>query len=193
MICENCGAKISKWETYCPKCGMDLISSEHKPLQQKFLRGEYRDVEEVTVKPYNLEDEDYFEDKYQKKPYAEPHQNWDDYDPDFTQEYDEDEGRNRGKTRKYSDQGYDQDYHQDKDYNNRYNHKNRSRRKYKKNYPKQKKYLTRGYDLDDEYFDSEPKSGSIWTTVILFLVVALLMGFVMGFIFFSGRIQNIFH
>ncbi len=230
MICDNCGAKIRNKESFCPRCGMEFFNSEHKPLQKKFLRGEYRDQDEVQVAPYNLDEADYSKDNYQKEPY----QNWDDYDPDYVHESDEnivqdkepipeegyepdqnnnqDYNNNRDDQENYkgnkpyntkynsdksyknkynSDQGHDKNYSDEKGYNNRYNRQKSSKRNYNtKGHHNQKKYPTRGYDLDE--YESKPKKSSIWSTVVLFLLLALLIGFVMGFIFFSSKIQNLF-
>ena len=68
MKCENCGAEVKNRQSYCPKCGMELFNSDYKPLKNKFLKGEYREAEEVPVGPYDLEG---------------TYQNWDDYDPDW--------------------------------------------------------------------------------------------------------------
>ncbi len=37
MICENCGDQIRRGDNYCSNCGMELLVSEHKPLQKKYL------------------------------------------------------------------------------------------------------------------------------------------------------------
>jgi len=229
MICENCGAKIRNRESYCPRCGTELFDFEHKPLQKKFLRGEYRDQDEVEIAPYNLE-EDYSKETYQKEPY----QNWDDQDPDFAQgneeknglneEYHQNHDYNQDKSHKtdYTGDGdyknnykgnkpYKKNYDPNKNYNKKYNQDQSSDRNYddkrghnnksnqrkgskrdynKKGYHKQKKYPTKVYNLDE--YEPQQKQSSVWGTVILFLVLALLIGFVMGFIFFSGKIQNLF-
>lgn len=45
-ICENCGCNIRKGDSYCPRCGMELLVSEYKPLKKMYIRGEYYDEEE---------------------------------------------------------------------------------------------------------------------------------------------------
>jgi zinc-ribbon domain len=46
---------------------------------------------------------------------------------------------------------------------------------------------------NEEYgaYEVTVSQGSVWSSVILLLIVALLIGFVMGFIFFSGKLLNI--
>ncbi|HHY00699.1 MAG TPA: zinc ribbon domain-containing protein [Methanothermobacter sp.] len=141
MKCENCGAKIKKRETYCPKCGMKLFNSQYKPLKKRYLRGEYRETEEFGTSPYDLEEEGYSESTYQPN--------------------------------KYQNQNYNQKG--EKNHQNKHNQTN-----------PQKKYQ-RGYDLD-EYYESAENESSIWGTIMLLLIIALLFGFVMGFVFFSTKI-----
>jgi uncharacterized Zn finger protein (UPF0148 family) len=156
MRCENCGAEIVKGEIYCPNCGMELYNSESKPLQKKFIRGEYQEEAEIPTEPYNLE-EDTPETTYQD-PYQDSYQ---------YEEYEE-----------YENKNYKTKYERDEDYNPRYNQDNYN----------QKSYHRRGYDLGDEDFEYEETKSSIWGTVFLFLVIALLFGFVMGFMFFSIKL-----
>jgi len=136
MKCENCGAKIKKWETYCPKCGMELFNSHYKPLKKRYLRGEYRETEESRTSPYDLDQVDYTESEYQHD--------------------------------KYQNQNNNQKWER--------NHQKKPQKKYQ-----------RGYDLD-EYYESVENESSIWGTIMLLLVIALLFGFVMGFVFFSTKI-----
>jgi hypothetical protein len=236
MICENCGARIGKGKSYCPKCGNEVYNSGHKPLKNKYLRGEYLPNDESSAESYYLEEETISPDTNQK----EPHQNWDDYDKDpyedynqnkddnkinnqntdynheygekseYTpyeddkvrnQNYDHDKsykkgrdpemGYDKGYDKKYNKKGYNKKYDRDRGYDKGYN-KNKG---YKGNYNpesshKKGKPVRRGYDLD-AYYGTQEKKSSIWKTVILFLVLALLMGLVMGFIFFSAKLQNL--
>jgi len=46
MKCENCGGHTRQGDTYCPNCGMELLRSEYKPLQKRYMRGEYQEVED---------------------------------------------------------------------------------------------------------------------------------------------------
>jgi len=119
MICENCGSEIRKNARYCPDCGMDIIP-DHKPLQNKYLRGEYPEDEE------GLLDEDYYPAE----------------ETNYRQEY--------------SEEGNDDQNEE--------------------------------YRADYEFTETQ-RSG--WISIILLLIVALLIGFVMGFIFFSGKLLNI--
>ncbi len=141
MKCGNCGSKIKKGEPYCPKCGMELFNSQYKPLKKRFLRGEYREVENFVTSPYNLEED------------------------------------------------YSRSTHQRSDHQNQ-SYKKKRKRNYQKNYkqetnPQKKHY--RGYDLD-EYYESKKTNSSTWSTIMLLLIVALLFGFVMGFMLFSTKI-----
>ncbi len=52
MNCEKCGGYIRREDTYCPHCGAELIKSEFKPLQKKFMRGEYQNKEEKFYDDY---------------------------------------------------------------------------------------------------------------------------------------------
>jgi len=160
MICENCGAKIGKRESYCPKCGMELFNSESKPLQKKFLRGEYMEQEEIPSETYDLE-EDISETTYQEDPY----------------QYEE-----------YGDKNYRDKNYGDGDYKTEYEGGSNYNQRHKQDDYGQKRYHRRGYDLGDENFEYEETKSSIWGTVLLFLVIALLFGFVMGFMFFSTNI-----
>ncbi|HOI40963.1 MAG TPA: zinc ribbon domain-containing protein [Methanobacterium sp.] len=142
MKCENCGSKIKKGETYCPKCGMELFNSQYKPLKKKYLRGEYREVDDLGTSPYNLDEDDYSESAYQQD--------------------------------NYQNQNYNQK--RKKNYQKNYNQETNPQKKYQ-----------RGYDLD-EYYESEETGSSMWGTIMLLLIVALLFGFVMGFMFFSTKL-----
>ncbi|HEY0196788.1 MAG TPA: hypothetical protein VGC02_04350 [Methanobacterium sp.] len=134
MNCQNCGGYIKRRDTYCPHCGVKLArsnykprqvgkNSEFKPLQQRYMRGEYQDREE-----------------------------------DFYNQYVENQ---------YKEDGYIEE-----------------RPAYNK--PKKKKY--RGYDLSEYYPDEEEteSSGIGMTPIILILVIALLIGFIIGIIMFTS-------
>ncbi|MGZ4857110.1 MAG: zinc ribbon domain-containing protein [Methanobacteriaceae archaeon] len=118
MICENCGAEIRKNVRYCPDCGMDI--PEYKPLQIKYLHGEYQ------------EDEEEFSDD-----------------------------------------------------NEEYNHSDESH--YKKYSNGEEEYQNEEY----EAYEVSENQRSGWSSIILLLIVALLIGLIMGFIFFSGKLMNI--
>lgn len=194
MKCENCGAKIRKWDTYCPKCGMELFNSEQKPLKSKYLRGEYREEEEVSTQPYDLDEKEHSTTTYHDV----PHQNHDDYqnmgynqydDEDYHYNPDKDNKKhNQDENYQYNQKSDKRHYKKNKNYNKNYNRN----RNYDPNYTQkghpQRKY-PRGYDLD-EYYGAEETKGSIWGTVLLLLLLALLIGLVMGFIFFSGSLMN---
>jgi hypothetical protein len=124
MICKNCGAEISKMESYCPKCGMELSIPYSKSLKEKYMAGEYSDNEDKFIS----------EDRNVNPT----------YDNDYLYE-------------NHSDSAYEQ-YHSSEDHHEEYeNH----------------------------------SSGSGIGATILFLVVALLIGFVIGMIIFSGSMQSI--
>jgi hypothetical protein len=110
MKCKNCGGHTRQGDTYCPNCGMELSTSEYKPLQKSYIRGEYQEREE------NFHNE---------RP---------EYDDPETTEY---------------ERGYDYDY-------------------------------------------AEPKkSGGKLLPVILILIIALLIGFILGVIMFSSNFQSV--
>jgi hypothetical protein len=115
MICQNCGRHIRRNDTYCPHCGME-IKSEYKPLQKRYVRGEYKDRNE----PY-YEETPLYQEK-ENKPYR------------------------------------------------------------------------RGYDLDAYYPEEAEKkksSGGLMLPVILFLLIALLIGFIFGVMIYSSNFQSI--
>jgi hypothetical protein len=119
MKCENCGAEIRKKARYCPDCGMDI--PEHKPLQNKYLRGEYQEDEEEFLddnEEYNHADEAHYHQEYSN-------------------------GENEYQNVEYG-----------------------------------------AYEVTENQRSS-------WSSVILLLIVALLIGLVVGFIFFSGKLLNI--
>lgn len=128
MNCQKCGGYIRKRDTFCPHCGMELTqanykpqqknNSEYKPLQGRFVRGEYQDREE------DLDDH-----------YIENQKADDNYYPEEKPTYQK---------------------------------------------PRKKKY--RGYDLSEYYPDEEEteRSGMGMAPIILILVIALLMGFIIG-------------
>ena len=149
MNCQNCGGYVKRRDTYCPHCGEKLKNSEYKthnrnnnpkfdnrpsnensgynptykkknkeykPLQKRFIQGEYQDQEDDF---YNNYIEEQFIDE---------------------------------------------------------------RQEYKK--PRKKKY--RGYDLSEYYPDEEESSGSGMLPIILILLIALLIGFIIGVMVFSG-------
>jgi hypothetical protein len=134
MKCRNCGGEIRPEDIYCNQCGMDLSGREYKPrakkrrsltenkdykpLQNKFMRGEYQD-DQVDQYP---QDDDYF--------------------------YKSEEAYDYGE---YS--GYDDDY--------------------------------------QEYEEIKEGKNSIWGTLILFLVLALVVGFVVGLLIFTSDAQNL--
>ena len=115
MKCENCGAEFKKKLRYCPDCGMDI--PEYKPLQNKYLRGEYQE-EEFLVEEYNHSDDSIHHQESQN-------------------------GENEYQNMEYKD-----------------------------------------YEVSES-------NGSGWSLIFLLLIVALLIGFVLGFIFFAGKLMNI--
>ena len=83
MNCKKCGGYIRKRDTFCPHCGMELTrtnykpqqkskNSEYKPLQGRFIRGEYQDREDDFYDQYidnQYVDNDYYQEEkpnYQK-------------------------------------------------------------------------------------------------------------------------------
>ncbi len=102
MKCRNCGGEIRPEDIFCNQCGMELSgrkyqsrgrkrrsfpdSRDHKPLQNKFMRGEYPDEREDQYHP----DDDYFYKSEEAYDYGE----YPGYD-DHYQEYEEiNEGEN---------------------------------------------------------------------------------------------------
>ncbi len=135
MNCQNCGGYIKRRDAYCPHCGVKVRrsdykprqqkrNSEYKPLQRRYIRGEYQDKDEGEHYDQYIQNQ-YIEDEHvEEKP------------------------------------------------------------KYHK--PKKKKY--RGYDLSEYYPDEEEKasSGVGMTPIILILVIALMLGFIIGIIMFTN-------
>lgn len=127
MKCKNCGAYIKRRDTYCPHCGMKVENpeyqpqqknknSEYKPLQQRYIRGEYQDRQDEFY-DHNIETQYINEEPTYQKP--------------------------------------------------------------------RKKY--RGYDLSEYYPEEETESsGSGMTIIVLILLIALLIGFVIGIIMFTS-------
>jgi hypothetical protein len=74
MKCKNCGARVYSGDSYCPYCGTEIYyqnkssSGGHKPLQDKYLRGEYV---ETSKQPEYYEEEYYDEEVYEEEVYEE--------------------------------------------------------------------------------------------------------------------------
>ncbi len=134
MKCRNCGGEIRPEDIYCNQCGMELSGREYKPrgkkrrsfpenkdykpLQNKFMRGEYQEEQEDQYHP----DDDYFYKSEETYDYG---------------EYQEDDGHYQ------------------------------------------------------EYGEIKEGKNSIWGTLILFLVLALVVGFVVGLLIFTSNTQNL--
>lgn len=130
MRCLNCGGEIKPEDIYCNHCGMELSGRKnksrerkrrsipdkgaYKPLQNKFMRGEYQEHQE----------EQYPDDHY--------------YNPQEAYDYGD-----------YPDEFY------------------------------------------GEQAEVDGGKNSIWGTLILFLVLALVVGFVVGLLIFTSGSQNI--
>lgn len=98
---------------------------------------------------------------------------------------------NKGHTGDYiSKKPYKGKYSGNRSSGNRYKKKREYGSNYNKNYYKPGNKVKRGYDLD-EYYGSQEKKSSMTGTIVLFLVMALLMGLVIGFIFFATNLNNI--
>jgi hypothetical protein len=154
VICENCGAKVKKGEKYCPKCGMELLVSNYKPLKKRYLKGDYGDKH------------DYRDHKTSKRQYSDSYE-----DSGFNQEY---EGSR---------------YESSRDGNRRYRDSQYKHPEYKNSRYKGSRYqsgYTEEYD-DPYYYEEETKKAGLWGTVVLLLIVALLVGLVVGFIVFSTK------
>lgn len=125
MICENCGAEIKNRESYCPNCGMEIISPYSKSIKARYMAGEYRENEGnyTPRNRRNREKEVYVEET--EAPFVE------ETDPDAVEEYYEPE----------------------------------------------------------EYYESG--GISVLTAIIIFLIVALLIGFVIGILVFSGFLHSL--
>lgn len=76
MICKNCGEEIRGGDRYCSSCGSELheknFNPDHKPLQRKFLRGDYWEEEEDFEKHNRVYYED--ENEYEKENYHEEYE-----------------------------------------------------------------------------------------------------------------------
>jgi hypothetical protein len=73
MKCKNCGARVYSGDSYCPYCGTEIYyqnssSDGHKPLQDKYLRGEYA---ETSQQPEYHEEEYHEEEVYEEEVYEE--------------------------------------------------------------------------------------------------------------------------
>jgi uncharacterized Zn finger protein (UPF0148 family) len=190
MKCQNCGGYIKRKDTYCPYCGDKLHiptsgsqqktrnhehsyddkteefkdvstgnagKSDYKPLQERYLRGEYQNSEDEF---YNQ----YIEDQYiDERRYHNARENRNQY-----------AHYQRSKKRNYQgDKGYQGSRERNFQDDNQYSQKPR------------KKY--RGYDLSAYYPDEEEKSsGSGMLPVILILLIALLIGFIIGIMMFTN-------
>lgn len=64
MICDNCGGHTRRGDTYCPNCGMELLVSEYKPLQRKYIRGEYQEEHFLDEDVPNYEETAEYETGY---------------------------------------------------------------------------------------------------------------------------------
>lgn len=120
MICENCGVRIKNRESYCPNCGMELITPYTKSIKAKYIAGEYNENQNTYV-PRNK-------------------RNAEEYDQQITDEPEVSE-------------------------------------------------VEEYYEADVEEYK---ESGiSVITVIILFLIVALLIGFVIGILVFSGFLHSL--
>lgn len=173
MNCENCGGRIRKGDSYCPSCGMELLVSEYKPLQKKYMRGQYQDEDELLLDDdgfYPREKEDYNHGNY----------------------HDQRSYQNRED----SGDRYGQKGHRDGFEANRRNHettpRNREtspRNRYETT--QQNRHQSADYDHEHDYEYEQPESSSGWLLIVLFLVIALMVGFVIGLIMYSSSL--IFH
>ncbi len=108
MKCENCGGQIRKGDIYCSNCGVELLASEYKPLQKKYMSEDYSNEEHYRDRNDN---------------YYEPH----------TTEYESNNNR---------------------------------------------------------YYEETKRSSGLLLPIILFLVLILMIGFVMGLIMFTSNVTT---
>lgn len=107
MNCQNCGGYIKRRDTYCPHCGVKLQrqnykprqknkNPEYKPLQRRYMKGEYQDREEDDYYDQYIENQ-YTEDEYsqERRPYKPKKKKYRGYD--LSEYYpDEEEAENSG-------------------------------------------------------------------------------------------------
>ncbi|AEG17428.1 zinc ribbon domain-containing protein [Methanobacterium paludis] len=174
MRCENCGSEVRKGEKYCPSCGMELIVSDYKPRHKQDYKPNYKLKSKSDYKP------DYKQDKsdYRSRSKSDYKQDYkSDYQPKSKSDYKP--LKNRYIKGEYPERDYD-DY---EDIPDRFDNKfERS---------KNKRYERRNYDEYEPDYEVQGKKKSGWKgPIILFLIMALLFGFLIGFILFSKSIQS---
>lgn len=186
MKCQNCGGYIKRRDSYCPHCGDKLHmpsggshqktsddhnfneetkgfnnkssksgKSEYKPLQERYLRGEYQNSDDEFYNQY-IEDQ-YIDEKHHHKEYWE-NKNQDHYKRSGKGNY-HDGGYQGSRRRGYQDDNQ---------------HYQKPGKKY------------RGYDLSAYYPDEAESSGTGMLPIILVLLIALLIGFIIGIMMFTG-------
>lgn len=142
MICENCGANIKNRESFCPNCGMELMTPYSKSIKAKYIAGEY------------TEDQDRHTDH---NTYIE-----------------------------------NQDHKANQDYKeNRESYVPKNRRNARKEKPTEEIDVPAQEQYEEDVEEYNESGVSILTVIILFLIVALLIGFVIGILVFSGFLHSL--
>lgn len=158
MNCQNCGGYIKRRDTFCPHCGEKLTSSGYKSHNKK---NNYKSDPHLNINSdYNPNDK----------------RNNPDYNPGYNKKNSEFKPLQkrfiRGEYQDQEDNYYNQ-YIEDQFIDERPAYER----------PKKKKY--RGYDLSEYYPDEDESSSMGMLPIVLILLIALLVGFIIGVMIFS--------
>ena len=167
MNCQNCGGYIKRRDTYCPHCGEKLTSSVYKSHNKK-------NNHKSDPRPKRKDDHN---PGYDNKSHYKNHQNG---NSDYNQGYNKKNSEFKPLQKRFI-RGEYQD--QEDDYYNQYIEEQFIDERPVYERPKKKKY--RGYDLSEYYPDEEESSSMGMLPIILILLIALLVGFIIGVMIFS--------
>ena len=201
MRCENCGSEVKKGERYCPSCGMELLVSDYKPQYKQNYKSNYKPLSKSDYKPDYKED---YSSNYKPKS-----------KPDYKKDYKEDYSSNyKPKSKPDYKKDYNEDYSPNYKPKSKSSYKPLKDRYVKGDYPergnyddyegvpdrfdnrgkrsKHRRYENRDYDGYEQDYEVQSKKKSGWTgPIILFLIMALLFGLLIGFIMFSSSMHSI--
>ena len=177
MRCENCGSEVKKGERYCPSCGMELLVSDYKPQYKQNYKSNY--------KPRSKSD---YEQDYEAgyKPRSKSG-----YKPDYEQDYEAVyKPKSKSNYKPLKDRYFKGDYPERGNYDDYESVPDKFDNRGKRS--KHRKYENRDYDEYERDYEVQSKKKSGWTgPIILFLIMALLFGFLIGFIMFSSSMHSI--
>jgi hypothetical protein len=175
MRCENCGSEVRKGEKYCPSCGMELLVSDYKPRHKQDYKSNYKPKSKSDYKP------DYKQDKSDYRPRSKS---------DYKQGYKSDYRPKSKSDYKPLKNRYIKGEYPERDYEDYECIPDRSDNKFERS--KNKKYERRNYDEYEPDYEVQSKKKSGWTgPIVLFLIMALLLGLLIGFIMFSSSITGL--